>query len=253
MIRCGTIFQGAVRAGMVLLIVCFLVSVPAHAYQVLWQKTTGLGQIGYVLTSYVHVLYPDIWQAAGPVQNLGADLDGDGIAEFVTWFSSDGIGHAYVIDGLTGEIEFEHTWNCPQGEYVQVIAYFDGDASDGVSEVLVATPATKFVISGRVSSGLSDLDPGSRAPLRSSAGPNPALESTSIAFHLGGDAQVEIGIFDVAGRRVRTLLQANMPAGEHVVSWDGRTDHSVRAAAGTYFARLEAGGEQVCEKIILLQ
>jgi hypothetical protein len=43
-----------------------------------------------------------------------------------------------------------------------------------------------------------------------------------------------------------------LPAGDHAAIWDGRDDRGSRVAGGTYFARLQAGGEVQTRKVVLL-
>jgi flagellar hook assembly protein FlgD len=60
-------------------------------------------------------------------------------------------------------------------------------------------------------------------------------------FVLPAAGAVELTVFDVSGRRVRTLIAGPRPAGAGEISWDGRdeTGHPVRA--GLYLARLRTG------------
>ena len=53
---------------------------------------------------------------------------------------------------------------------------------------------------------------------------------------------MDLGIFDVAGRHVRSLLRGNFAAGERVVVWDGRDDAGGQSPSGVYFARLRCNG-----------
>jgi hypothetical protein len=71
--------------------------------------------------------------------------------------------------------------------------------------------------------------------------PNPFERSTSISFTLGREEAVVLEIFDVAGRRVRTLAGGTLPAGGHAVTWDGVDDQGRALPAGSYFYRLTAG------------
>lgn len=67
---------------------------------------------------------------------------------------------------------------------------------------------------------------------------------------------VELVLFDLKGRRVRTLVGESPPAGTHRARWDGRDKSGSRAAAGIYFARLSVAGvegsETMTRKITLL-
>lgn len=83
--------------------------------------------------------------------------------------------------------------------------------------------------------------------------PNPFNPRGEIVFRLGESASIDLGIYDLAGRRVRLLESGTFAAGEHASVWDG-TDKSGRAAAsGTYFARLEAGARVRTAKISLVR
>jgi flagellar hook assembly protein FlgD len=61
---------------------------------------------------------------------------------------------------------------------------------------------------------------------------------------------VRLSIFDLQGRRVRTLMDAVQTPGEHTVTWNGRSDSGQRTAAGLYILRLEAGQKSLVKKII---
>ena len=50
-----------------------------------------------------------------------------------------------------------------------------------------------------------------------------------------------LGVYDVSGRRVRTLLAGVQPAGSRTVTWDGRDDAGTQLRAGMYVLRLVAG------------
>lgn len=62
-----------------------------------------------------------------------------------------------------------------------------------------------------------------------------------LRFALGQSGRVRLEIFDVAGRRIATLLDGVHGIGDHEVAWDGRTTGSA-AGRGVYFARLETAG-----------
>jgi hypothetical protein len=72
--------------------------------------------------------------------------------------------------------------------------------------------------------------------------PNPFGQATNVVFSLRTAGHASVGVFDVAGRHVRTLANGVRPAGTHTLAWDGRTDDGTRAGAGVYLIRLQAGG-----------
>ena len=61
--------------------------------------------------------------------------------------------------------------------------------------------------------------------------------------------EAELALFDLQGRKLRTLLKGTYPAGEQSVLWDGRDDAGNRIAPGVYLARLASGGEQRLVKL----
>jgi len=71
------------------------------------------------------------------------------------------------------------------------------------------------------------------------AAPNPFGESTELSFRLAAPARVSLAIFDVTGRRMRTLWDGAAPAGETRASWNGEDASGARLPAGVYLARLE--------------
>ena len=86
--------------------------------------------------------------------------------------------------------------------------------------------------------------------------PNPAREAATISFDLaagrdGRSGPVRLAIFDVAGRRVRTLLEGPLPPGPHDVTWDARSGSGARVASGCYFTVLTVGESVHTGKIII--
>ena len=72
------------------------------------------------------------------------------------------------------------------------------------------------------------------------AAPNPSADRFKIRFVLPRDTRGTLGIFDLAGRRLRTLETGMLRAGEHATEWDGRTESGEVVPSGMYFCRLRA-------------
>jgi outer membrane protein assembly factor BamB len=84
--------------------------------------------------------------------------------------------------------------------------------------------------------------------------PNPFNPTTEIGFELSQAAMVTLEVFDVQGKRVQALIPGEARgAGRHRVRWDGRDERGTPAAAGSYFYRLEAGGEVESRKMLLVK
>jgi flagellar hook assembly protein FlgD len=75
------------------------------------------------------------------------------------------------------------------------------------------------------------------------AQPNPFHGATDVTFSLAHAGNVDLAVFDVLGREVRSLARGRrFVAGTHRLHWDGRTDAGHDASAGVYFVRLSGDG-----------
>ncbi len=85
------------------------------------------------------------------------------------------------------------------------------------------------------------------------ATPNPFLTGSTLAFTLARAEAVTVGVYDLGGRRVRSLEAGRLAAGPHRFEWNGRDDRGRRVAAGVYFARLAMGSRHVEVKVVKLR
>jgi hypothetical protein len=68
---------------------------------------------------------------------------------------------------------------------------------------------------------------------------------------LAESGPVLVEIFNVTGRRVKTLVNADLARGPHTLRWDGRDDSGRRMPEGIYFYRVQAPGLQTVKKVLL--
>lgn len=78
--------------------------------------------------------------------------------------------------------------------------------------------------------------------------PNPFNPRTAISFQFTAFSDIELSIYDINGKKIVTLINDNMPAGYHEISWNASNFSS-----GIYFYRLEAGNEMITKKMVLLK
>ena len=84
--------------------------------------------------------------------------------------------------------------------------------------------------------------------------PDPFLGSTQVFFALAVPARVDLRIYDVRGREVRTLSRnAPYAPGPNVVAWDGCRDDGRRCPAGAYVVRFAAGGREIVRRVVKLR
>ncbi|MBD3335544.1 MAG: T9SS type A sorting domain-containing protein, partial [Candidatus Eisenbacteria bacterium] len=140
---------------------------------------------------------------------------------------------------------------------------FIGETTDGTWTLFVSDNAgadlgtlnewcLRITYAGEAPSGAPDGGIPKVLALRGNA-PNPLQAETLIRFDLPQAARVDLGIFDVGGRRVATLVDGNLPAGRHRALWNGRDAAGRAAASGIYFARLTAGSDVLTHKMILMK
>jgi hypothetical protein len=102
--------------------------------------------------------------------------------------------------------------------------------------------------------GIEDLADG--LPITFALGqnyPNPFNSETIIEFALPRGQSVTIEIYDILGRKVRTLIDGYWKAGIHIVAWDGTVEGNIDAPSGVYFYRLSAGMFARANKMALIR
>ncbi len=105
----------------------------------------------------------------------------------------------------------------------------------------------------RPSNDLSGVDgvPGYKMSLGNY--PNPFNPMTQVSFAIEADGHAMINIYNVQGQLVRRLVDGNLAAGTHQVTWDGRDQSGLQVGSGVYFARLISGGQIAEHKMVLLK
>ncbi len=83
--------------------------------------------------------------------------------------------------------------------------------------------------------------------------PNPFNPSTTISYELESAGQVDLQVFDLAGRLVRTLYSGSESSGPHEKVWMGRDQTGRIVATGVYFYRLRAGREVETRRMLLVK
>jgi len=83
--------------------------------------------------------------------------------------------------------------------------------------------------------------------------PNPFNPKTNISFSMELANKVEINIYNARGQLVRNLVDGFFEDGEHIVSWNGKTDDQKMATSGIYFYRMSNNGVYRHRKMILMK
>ncbi|HET7226324.1 MAG TPA: Ig-like domain repeat protein [Candidatus Eisenbacteria bacterium] len=121
-------------------------------------------------------------------------------------------------------------------------AHYSGDACDDSS--------TCAPVSQQINSGAGVTDPSIVAFALTEVSPNPVRSGARIGFALPREAAVDLRVLDLQGRVATVIAHGTLPAGRHVVSWNGRAGGS-DAGAGMYFVQLRAGGHTFVRRIVV--
>ena len=83
--------------------------------------------------------------------------------------------------------------------------------------------------------------------------PNPFNPVTSIQFRLPEQSQVTLNVFDILGRKVRTLVNESKESGTYSVLWNGTTDSGESVGSGVYIYELTTPQFTSARKMIIIK
>jgi len=69
--------------------------------------------------------------------------------------------------------------------------------------------------------------------------PNPFNPSTTIIYELVEEVDIELGIFDITGKRIKSFSLNSQKPGQHSVIWDGKNDHGIFVSSGVYYCNFK--------------
>jgi len=82
--------------------------------------------------------------------------------------------------------------------------------------------------------------------------PNPFASESHFSVSLESGTHASVAVFDVNGRRVRTVFEGRFESGTTQLAWDGLRQDGSRAPAGLYFYRLVLPGRVISRRVVLL-
>ncbi|MBU1698678.1 MAG: T9SS type A sorting domain-containing protein [Candidatus Eisenbacteria bacterium] len=180
--------------------------------------------------------------------------------EYVVWYTND-LGNnpnqdywdVQVTANGTDWVDLEHTmtsiddWAARSFDLGSFITLSDAVqirfvASDEGSGSLVEALIDNIVLT--VTESSSDVG---EAPIRLSfrmgdISPNPSNGKAQIRYAVPAQTVMDLSVYDISGRLIRTLIHGAVDPGEHQLNWDGRTNAGHAAGSGIYFLRMQAPG-----------
>ena len=188
--------------------------------------------------------------SSGSSLRLLFDVANDGTHSEITATVDNNQPEGFEHGLIKFQVDAAHApYEVDSGEITQTIV----DGSVATCYVQVAMPSwsnTYVTISPDESSGIDDGSVTSLA-LMGPAFPNPARSYAIVSFSIAAPGHVTVRVYDVAGRRVATLLNDAVTAGSHRIEWDIADARNI--ASGSYVYRIESAGESVSGKIVVVR
>ena len=83
--------------------------------------------------------------------------------------------------------------------------------------------------------------------------PNPFNPSTKIEFKIPMMEQVNISVYNLEGRLIKTLVNQVMNAGNHVVNWDGTNEIGAKVSTGMYIYQLKTNSTNLNRRMTFIK
>ena len=165
-------------------------------------------------------------------------------------------GRTYIKHTLGGTASGTWTfdWTAPASDIGEITIYAAGNAANGNgSNQGDFIYTTSLARNAEVPTSVSeDRFTPYRFELHGNY-PNPFNPATTIRYELERPGVVTLRIYDVAGREVRTLINAGQTAGTHSTIWDGKDNSGRLAASGAYIVRLHAGARVASSRMVMIR
>ncbi|OQY29386.1 MAG: hypothetical protein B6244_04010 [Candidatus Cloacimonetes bacterium 4572_55] len=190
-----------------------------------------------------------------PPTNLS--VNGNGLDIILSWDMPDMNDFAYfdIYLSLTGDdpshlgsaVGVQHLYTLPAHglwEFYVVTVDNSGQISEESETILYDSTVA---VEDDIPSALVVTELGQNSP-------NPFNPATTIAFSLHEKGRVELEVYNIAGQKVKTLLDNKMNPGVHSVSWQGENDNGLAVSSGVYFYRLKTEfGFERSKRMVLLK
>ena len=83
--------------------------------------------------------------------------------------------------------------------------------------------------------------------------PNPFNPQTMINFYLPNNNYIEINIYDIKGKKVRTIYKGKLNSGYQSIKWNGMDDKGVSLSSGIYVLSLNYDNQVISNKMVKLK
>lgn len=207
-------------------------------------------------TLEVGTAWSDMWDSVGGFFENHFSVTGSGVDTI-------GIGAVAILEGLPADFDavaFSITIGPIASEHAGKTISLDSCFYPPVGYWIMAGSGGSFEWSGPHrftlvnSTDVKDVDGNLPTAFSLSQNyPNPFNPSTEILFGLPTRRHVTIGIFNILGQKVKTLVDEELAAGSYSRVWDGTNDRGESLSSGVYLYRMESGDYTGSRKMILVK
>jgi hypothetical protein len=183
-------------------------------------------------------------------------LDGGYIIAGETWSFGAGEDDFYLIKTNSNG---ETLWTKTYGGLGKDSAFSVQQTSDqgyiltGTTRCFGPGNASVWLIKTAPDICIEETEPSRKDNFNSWIEPNPFFDKTSIKYNLSNSSNVQIMIYNLTGKEIRTLVKDKQNAGKNAVTWDGKDNSNKKVPNGIYFARLLAGDKCINLRLIKIR
>ena len=164
------------------------------------------------------------------------DLNNDGYDEVAVASQN---ADVLILQGDNGQLMYQYA--LPGSEQARAVGAFPDLDGNGHDEIVGGSDGSRVVMISGGSPPVSVQE--KRLPdefALSNGYPNPFNPTTSFRFDVPRAVDVDMVVFDILGRKVRSMHLENLAAGSHTIRWDGKNDDGQTVASGVYAFRVVA-------------
>lgn len=179
------------------------------------------------------------------------DIDRDGRLELVITSGQ----YLYIFG--SNDNDSYYLWYLKREDQIGSVQFYDINR-DGLNDLIISKGSAPLYAdiyrADRLTSVHDKRDRAQAINITLAQGfPNPFNPAMRIRYSLPSDTHVQLVIYDIAARLIRTLEDADQSAGEHEVIWDGKDGDGKNLASGVYFYQLRTAKESLTRKALLIR
>jgi len=148
-----------------------------------------------------------------------------------------GAGSGVTGEGLLATVRFRAL--AAGDPAIGVSSTIGRDANNGSVTILVGQPLAVQAVAFKTA----------LQPVR----PNPSRGLSTLGFSLASESRVDLSIYSVDGRKVRTIVNGVQPAGSYRFTWNGADDQGTSLKSGVYFVRFTTDAVKATERVMLVR